>query len=102
MAVHLTGIYRRGAEDAEKTQNIHRKDAKRAKKNIERKNPSRFSQERKLLPDFSVPDRGSVNPRLQKKYAFSLREKARMRGYESGRGALYDPLSPTLSLRERG
>jgi hypothetical protein len=65
MAVHLTGIYRRGAEDAEKTQNIHRKDAKRAKKNIERKNPSRFSQERKLLPDFSVPDRGSVNPRLQ-------------------------------------
>jgi hypothetical protein len=25
-----------------------------------------------------------------------------MRGYESGRGALYDPLSPTLSLRERG
>jgi hypothetical protein len=27
---------------------------------------------------------------------------ARMRGYESGRGALYDPLSPTLSLRERG
>jgi hypothetical protein len=24
------------------------------------------------------------------------------RGYESGRGALYDPLSPTLSLRERG
>jgi hypothetical protein len=33
MAVHLTGIYRRGAEDAEKTQDIHRKDAKRAKKN---------------------------------------------------------------------
>jgi hypothetical protein len=31
-----------------------------------------------------------------------MREKARMRGYESGRGALYDPLSPTLSLRERG
>jgi hypothetical protein len=30
MAVHLTGIYRRGAE---KTQDIHRKDAKRAKKN---------------------------------------------------------------------
>jgi hypothetical protein len=41
-------------------------------------------------------------PECQKKYAFSLREKARMRGYESGRGALYDPLSPTLSLRQRG
>jgi hypothetical protein len=37
-------------------------------------------------------------PECQKKYAFSLREKARMRGYESGRGALDDP----LSLRERG
>jgi hypothetical protein len=32
---------------------------------------------------------------------FSLREKARMRGYESGYLFLSYPLSPTLSLGER-
>jgi hypothetical protein len=35
-----------------------------------------------------------------KENSFSLREKARMRGYKSGSYPIY-PLSPTLSRRER-
>jgi hypothetical protein len=35
-------------------------------------------------------------------YPFSPREKARMRGYEIKQLSLFDPLSPTLSRRERG
>jgi len=31
-----------------------------------------------------------------------LREKARMRGYEIKQLSLFDPLSPTLSRKERG
>jgi hypothetical protein len=39
---------------------------------------------------------------MEKLFRIHIGPNARMRGYESGRGALYDPLSPTLSLRERG
>jgi hypothetical protein len=34
-------------------------------------------------------------------HSFSLREKARMRGYVKQRIIYNDPLTPTLSLRER-
>jgi hypothetical protein len=39
--------------------------------------------------------------KTKKERPFSLREKDRMRGYNIGSYLLY-PLSPTLSLRERG
>jgi len=35
-------------------------------------------------------------------YSFSLREKARMRGYIKQCVTYLDPLTPALSLRERG